>query len=81
MTDEGADDGESCLLGRPLNRGGDVADVVADARLLDPRGEGGLARAEQRLRLLGDLTDRARVCRVCDEAVPCDADEVQIAAG
>ena len=48
--------------------------MVAEPRLLDARPEGGLARLEQPLRLLGDLPDRERPRGVRDEAVERDAD-------
>ena len=52
----------------------DVADRVAEPRLLDPGLERRLARVEQALRLGRDRADRERPGRVGDEAVERHAD-------
>ncbi len=74
VADEAADDREALLLGGDLDRVRDVGEPVADAALLDPGRERGLAALEQALGLLGDLADRERVGRVRDEAVERHAD-------
>ena len=74
MPDEGADDREAGRLDDGLHGVGDVADVVADARLLDPGVARLLADVEQPPRLVGDLTHGERVGAVGDQAVECDAD-------
>ncbi len=74
VADQAADDGEALLLGGDLDRVRDVREPVADAALLDPGRERGLAALEQALGLLGDLADRERVGRVGDEAVERHAD-------
>src|SRR5918995_4701406 len=55
VPDQGADDGETGRLGRPLDGRRDVSDAVAGARLFDSRLERGLASVEEPLRLRVDV--------------------------
>ena len=74
VADERANDREARLLGRALNGGGDVLDVVPGACLLDAGRERGLAHLEQPLGLVVDLSHREGVGGVRHEAVERHAD-------